>query len=749
MELPFRKVIITLLLPVIFSSALSAKHIIGGVVTYTCNGSGNYSFVMKMYRDCNCVDCADFDSPAPIAIYRGNSAPYDLIDVLNISLDGNPINISPPDYPCLIPPDICVEQGTYSWNMTLPVSNESYHIVYQRCCRNVTISNIYDPDNSGATFSVEITPLAQSLCNDSPTFTGFPPTVICVGEPLNYDHSATDPDGDQLVYEFCSPLLGGGIDGGPDNPGGNASSCTGIAPSPPCAPPFFPVNFVLPAYSPAYPLAGNPPVTINPTTGLITGTPTTQGQFVVGVCISEYRNGQLLSVIRRDFQFNVASCTPTVVATIDADSVAAGNRFIINDCGDYSVALDNQSYQQQFIDEYSWTFDINGTPQTATAWDPTIDFPGPGQYMGALFLNPGTGCADTAFITINLFEAPIADFVYVYDTCVAGPVSFTDQSQPLGAPLTSWGWDFDDGDISGDESPLHIFNAPGIRNVTLHIIDENGCEADTTKEIVWFPVPPLLVVEPSSFTGCVPATVFFNNLSFPIDSTYTIHWDFGDGGSSGDISPTHIFDSAGIYTVYLEVTSPIGCYIDETWPNWIQVDPSPTAGFSYTPVELNTFHKTVTFTDESIGAVSWLWDFNHEGASVLPDPQFTFQDTGVHFVQQIVTHASGCMDTLIQYLDIVPIVTYYLPNAFTPNNDDVNDFFLGTGYFVGLHDFEMTIWNRWGELIFETEDPREGWNGRKNNTGDLGPNGVYVCVVHYTGPRGQMIELTGYATLIR
>ena len=130
---------------------------------------------------------------------------------------------------------------------------------------------------------VEITPLAQATCNNSPVFEDFPPPVICVNEPLVYSHKATDAEGDELVYEFCSPLLGGSQ----NNP----------TPDPDAPPPYQNVGFILPNYSASNPLGGNPRITINPVTGEISGMPTLQGQYVVGICVSEYRNGQLFMTV--------------------------------------------------------------------------------------------------------------------------------------------------------------------------------------------------------------------------------------------------------------------------------------------------------------------------------------------------------------------------------------------------------------------------------------------------------------------
>ena len=115
----------------------------------------------------------------------------------------------------------------------------------------------------------------------------------------------------------------------------------------------------------------------------------------------------------------------------------------------------------------------------------------------------------------------------------------------------------------------------------------------------------------------------------------------------------------------------------------------------------------------------------------------------------LATHPQGCKDSLTKYLDFRPIVLWHMPNAFTPNGDGQNDGFLGKGFLEGAQGFQMTIWNRWGELVFETNNPDEAWNGRQKNTGQMSPEGVYVYLVSFTGPRGQKHEYKGYATLLR
>jgi len=748
-------------LPAIFALALSsalslnARHIIGGEITYECLGQGDYEFTLKMYRDCNCTNCANFDEPAFIAIYQCNGDTCNVLDQddyiarLDVPLF-SVTSVDEPDYPCLIPPNVCVEEGIYRFRLSqyglrLPVSNRSYHISYQRCCRNVTINNIISPENSGATYTIEITPEAQRVCNNSPTFDNFPPTIICAGAPLNFDHSATDADGDQLVYEFCPPLLGGG----PGLDPVTYSTCSGAQPNPACPPPYGEVSFVVPTYTPSAPMGGDPVVKIDPNTGVITGTPTVQGQFVVGVCVKEYRDGELLSTVFRDFQFNVASCDPTVVADIKEDRKLNDQEYQINACGNFTIDFVNESFQQRFVDYYEWSFDINGQIQTFEEWEPSITFPGVGEYRGQLILNPNTDCGDTANILVNLFPAINADFEFEYDTCVAGPVRFVDLSETGADRITEWQWDFGDGNSSPQPNPEHRYRNPGDIPVSLRVTDNNECFDTATKQVNYFPVPALIVVAPSTFLGCAPADVFFDNLSTPIDETYRIDWNFGDGGSSTDISPWHTYQNPGIYTVDVAITSPIGCETDTTFNELIQVVESPAAGFSFAPEQPSNLFPTVDFTDESERANRWFWDFDTGNTSLQRNPSFTFPDTGRYEVKQIVTHPNGCMDTLIQLVDVIPEVRYHLPNAFTPNDDSVNDLYKGAGFLTGATDFNMSIWNRWGELVFQTSNPEDAWNGRKFNSGDPAPNGVYVVLVTFHGPRGERYQFKSFATIVR
>ncbi len=742
-----KRIILILLLIWLNTSVTQAAHIIGGVMTYQCMGPDanlpnhmRYRFFLKVYRDCQ-GGGAPFDSPngaiqGHVTVYRGsNTSPVEII-----YLEAPEISSLDPDEfgnPCLtVPPNVCVEEGVYVFTASLEIVDESYYIVYQRCCRNHSITNIWNPDEAGSTYSVEISPLAQSSCNNSPQFVSFPPIVICVNELLTFDHSATDMEGDQLVYEFCSPLMGG--------------TQSNVAPNPDSPPPWNEVNFKLPTYSATNPLGGNPQVSIDPATGLISGVPDVQGQFVVGICVKEYRNGELLSVLQRDFQFNVAYCEPRVNAVIDG--VDAGDQYIINSCGDTSIYIVNRSTDTQFIDEYYWEFDIPNVnlPLSFSTRNVTVDFPGSGTYQGVMILNPGTDCSDTAFVQVNIAPPIDVDFEFDYDTCIAGPVSFFDQSSNGNMEIVDWNWRFGDGLKSVEIDPIHEYRTPGLRDVELVVTNEIGCEDSITKSVNWYPVPPLIIIEPSAEEGCPPMPVTFTNLSAPVDETYDIIWDFGDGSSANAISPAHIYQGPGTFSVSVDITSPIGCYTSKTFPNLIFVDSFPEAAFSYTPpTGISNFAPDVQFYDQSRHARFWEWTFNGEDYTFVKDPAYTFRDTGLQLVELIITHHYGCQDTARQWVDVEPQITFFMPNAFTPNEDAKNEEFRGGGYFRGIRDYEMTIFDRWGGVLFQSRNPEEGWNGRRKNTGKAVPNGVYLYLIRFTGPRGQPHEYQGFATLIR
>jgi gliding motility-associated-like protein len=731
------KIIILYLLLLYPFAIVSARHIVGGEIYYTWlrrEGNNNvYRFTLNVYLDCNPDAQRTFDNVAALSIYtKSNNR---LVNNTGVRL-GQRTRVEKPDNPCLIPPNVCVERGVYEWEQELPVINDTYIVMYQICCRNETTNNLIAPRIVGNTYTVEITSAGQNFNNNSPRFRSFPPTIICVDERLNYDHSASDAENDVVVYRFCDPLGGGGSTIG--------FGCNNTTPNPACWPV---LNAVFrPPYTATDPVGGNPRVRINPQTGLITGTPNLQGQFAVVVCAEEYRNGRLLSIVKRDFQFNVAPCQPVVKARMKADEFI-DDTYIFRSCGDLTFTVENQSIVRENIRNLRFDINIKGENKRFTEFNPVITFPDTGIYRGTLLLNEGLQCNDSVNLEFRISPTVRPDFTIQYDTCQVGPVQFSSTTPYTSADRLKWSWNFD-GLRDSVINPIVRYEKAGVKTATLTATNRFNCSNSITKRFTYAPIPNNLISTPIKIEACTPATILFNNLSSPIDSTYSISWDFGDNSKSNRFNPSYTYTKAGVYTIAVNVVSPSGCRASQRFNNVAVIKEGVKADFTYDfepPLKRNS---TVALNSVPSNANSWSWFHNNRFFARGRTASINFRDTGLQKIQLFVTNINECTDSITKILDVAPIDAYFLPNAFTPNYDGQNDIYKGEGVLEGIQAFNMKIFNRWGEMIFETNNPNEGWNGAKFNGTRQSPQGVYLCLVTYTTARGERRGLRSYATLL-
>ncbi len=542
-----------------------ATHIIGGEISYKCLGGNLYEFKVKIYRDCfNGVP--PLDAPAYFTIFNASNAVVwnDTVSLLTDSL----LPVLSPS-PCLqVPPNLCVEEGTYIFTAVLPQSNGGYIVAYQRCCRNGSIINLSAPGNQGATYTVELNDAVLSLCNNSPYFVNYPPVVICAGQHLVFDHSAFDADGDSLVYELCQPYNG----------------ATGANSQPPTAalPPYIGVTYQAP-YTAANPIDGNPALAIDPVTGLLTLTPTVIGQFVVGVCCKEYRNGVFLGNHLRDFQFNVVNCQPTVVSAIPS---------LINNCSGFTFTF--QNFSSGPITHYHWDFGIPGvTDDTSNQHFPTFTYSDTGIYTITLEVYSATGCADTqtavVYVYPNLFAGMIAG-----DGCTDTPLDFTDHSTSTYGDINSWLWNFGDGDTSHQQNPTHTYPNSGPYIVSLIVGTANGC-ADTVTQTINIYQNPDIIIHPRD-------TTIIYGLSVPLSV---------QGGATYSWSPVDYLDNPNIgnpicypqqtTTYYITIVTQNGCIILDSVIVRVNFEPTINIPNAFTP---NQNGKNDYFRPLIIGVVS-------------------------------------------------------------------------------------------------------------------------------------------------
>lgn len=571
------------------------SHIVGGELYFDCLGNNQYLITLKLYRNCSdtCTHCAPYGNPEYIAIFdsSGNLVsqdpmPFPGADTLSPTFSN----------PCLTPIDICTELAVYTTTVTLPPKAGGYDVVYQRCCRTDALLNLVE--FQGASYVAHIPDPSLATCDNSPRFNLLPPMYMCLDAPLALDYSATDPDGDSLVYSMCNPISGATNLCPDPAPNGGGGGC----PTVPGPPPYNPNQFVSP-YSVAN-FTNNPAVndlTINPQTGLLTGTPNQPGIFDVTVCVSEYRNGKFLGTVSRDYQFTIAQCNIPIAAVPEIGVTGTGEGIYVINCKNYTVNFVNNTFNPGGgVISYAWDFGVPGsTTDTSSQFSPSYTYPDSGAYkvqLVAILTENGASCYDTTTALVYVYPTFTTNFS-APNECQNEAVQFTDSTVSSYGVINRWLWNFGDGNSANIRDPSHHYSAPGTYTVTL--VDQNsvGCVDTDQRTVVIYPAP-----SPGFTTGntCVDATVNFTNTTTGNDSTY--EWIFGDGsGISTVTNPTHLYNSAGVDTVMLIALGTNGCI--DTLAQVLTIHPLP--------VILHTNDTTICPFDSAqlyaTGGVSYLW----------------------------------------------------------------------------------------------------------------------------------------------
>jgi gliding motility-associated-like protein len=292
---------------------------------------------------------------------------------------------------------------------------------------------------------------------------------------------------------------------------------------------------------------------------------------------------------------------------------------------------------------------------------------------------------------------------------------------------------------------------PSVAGAGIHTITyttPGNCGTSSTINITVNALPQISFAADVT-NGCLPLTVNFSNNSNPqgVNCVWSIN---GVPANNSCASFTHTFTQPGCYNIGLQTTDGNGCSNSQTLNNYVCVSDVPQAAFSHSPTNATVLDPTVYFTNESTGADTYFWDFGGLGNSTQMHPSFTFPTSGpqTYVVCLTASNNAGCVDDVCENVIIYDEFLVYAPNAFTPTGDGINDVFIPI---VSGHDilsYELMIFNRWGEMIFQTDVSSKGWDG--SHKAQPAKEDVYVWKLKVKRlSDGKKFEFTGHVTLLR
>jgi len=314
----------------------------------------------------------------------------------------------------------------------------------------------------------------------------------------------------------------------------------------------------------------------------------------------------------------------------------------------------------------------------------------------------------------------------------------------------TYSWVGPNGFASTAQNPLvntSTSNMSGTYSVT--VFDNIGCPATAVTTVTVNPLPNPSIIANNTF-GCAPLCATFTVQNST--ALQSVVWSVNGGNGANGNTYENCFNAAGLFTVTAGVTDINGC--SNTTAYLVDVYPIPVADFNFAPIKPIVNHDEVTFTDASHSAsiTAWNWYFysNATNTSNLQHPTFYYPEAGTYPITLVVKSDKGCVDTITKIIVVGEDFGIYIPNAFTPNGDGLNDFFQPKGF--GIKDYELEIFDRWGERIFNTKVFEEGWDGKYHRGIDYGKfckDDVYAWKIKVVNVFGEAKYYTGHVTLIK
>lgn len=396
---------------------------------------------------------------------------------------------------------------------------------------------------------------------------------------------------------------------------------------------------------------------------------------------------------------------------------------------------------------YTFTYNVNNTGnQTITSVGNTATISVPTLVAGVFNFNLVSvqdasviGCVQTqagvATVTVNALPIVFA----------GNDLTICDADQAILTASGANSYQWDQGVVNGV-----AFNPASSATYTVIGTDANGC-VNTDNVMITLESAPIVSFFGDNLAGCAPLTVTFTNTT--LGALTDCIWTLENGTTlNGCGSVTTTFNSPGTFDVTLTTTSATGCTASATYTDYIYVEADPIASFIPSSSSVSSLDPTVSFDNTSTGAISYQWDFG-DGSQVTnevsPTNTFPDEEAGNYQVELIAYSPLGCTDTAYATIQLTEELLFYVPNTFTPDDDDYNPTFqpvFSSGY--DPYDYTLLIFNRWGEIIFESHNAAIGWDGTYG--GELTQDGTYTWKIEFkvTSSDERKVVL-GHVSLLR
>jgi gliding motility-associated-like protein len=382
---------------------------------------------------------------------------------------------------------------------------------------------------------------------------------------------------------------------------------------------------------------------------------------------------------------------------------------------------------------YSWS---NGVSHTINGRIDSLTHLPFGIY--GVTVSDANGCSLSDTISVIPIDPPLSLTINkVNVTCVRGSDGILTAMPQGGTPGFYYIW------APTNQHTALIGNLPA-REYCVTVTDALGCTVTGCDSLIELHPRPPAHFNSDITEGCQPLAVHFFETSPDEGQTYS--WDFNDGGSSTLKDPIHIFTSSGLFDVKLTVSSIFGCDSIITIHQMIDVWPKPNAKYYTIPDRVDMVDPQVFFQNLSTGYNQSYWDFGDSYSSSQANAIHKYTEPGTYSTSLIVTSDKGCIDTAYKDITIYDYWTIYFPTAFSPTNDSKNDVFKPIHHNISDKEYHFMIFDRWGQLVFETRDYNKGWDGTlrgkiaKTNT-------VYTWTLSFRDLNNVLRKMNGTITV--